>query len=635
MTRLNSWIPSTFSWANQDDVFAVLIQSDDLDLVEFIARGRIDVAALHSKTTAKVFAVLAPERSLLCQLTLALWDKRKLGPVGERVRSGLKVIAHCYGVFSLPDKHTLCVLVSRNEPVERQTWIPSDVKIAAKHLVENHTQRIAEIDKKIAVEETQHENNLKAMKGRYDDDAIRTINRTGRFRIARINNEKPPLRADELLTHFPKAVTFPIRRTYALRGVERVARKAIGASPWEPPRDGAYTGLLVNSTAIVTWTTHEGVPSYPEIRWTVQRLIPGALTTPRLNRCSRPEFDAGDVTVAGPPLVASPEDDPEGIVEALDGLQLEEHNFHSRINDIRNEIGRLGFEAMAWFQAYHIWTEDTWGIYVDARKLDDFALSLLRDLRQNGVAASDATAAFLALGLTYSHELFHARIEAASSWLELTSRQPRHLRYKKDVYDTLRETTEWLEEALANWASWKWFRRDNTKALLMVTDEEFARIERVVRASLDLSPPGYDQWKLGERQSTWRIFANQLATGKPSVTNKAPPVEGLLTGSQPYDFQPTDVPFRFVGAGVIADRLHANHKTFSQPTVRELEKALNHFGYRCDPSGGKGSHEKWAKDGKQFPLPRCDPVSQTVFKAFLEQVGIDRKRYFAEVRPKL
>lgn len=109
----------------------------------------------------------------------------------------------------------------------------------------------------------------------------------------------------------------------------------------------------------------------------------------------------------------------------------------------------------------------------------------------------------------------------------------------------------------------------------------------------------------------------------------------MLTGLQPYDFQPTDVPFRFVGAGVIADRLRANHKTFSQPTVRDLEKALKHFGYTCDPSGGKGSHEKWTKDGKQFPLPRRDPVSQGVFNAFLKQVGIDRKQYFAEVHPRL
>ncbi|MEZ7523553.1 type II toxin-antitoxin system HicA family toxin [Burkholderia vietnamiensis] len=633
--QLNSWIPSTFSWADQDDFFAISIPSDDPDLVEFLANGRVEIVALHGKRVAKVSAVLMPERSLHWQLTLALWDKRKLRPFEERIRDGLKVIAHCHGVFSLPDEHTLCVVISRQEPVGRQTWLSSDVKVRAKHLLDEHTRRIADIDEKIEAEKKRHENLLKYMEGRHGDDKTKAIDNAGRFRIAQIENEKPLLRADKLLSHFPKAVTFPIRDTYTSQGIERIAAKAISVSPWEPPRDGAYSGLLVNSAAIVTWTPHEGVPSYPEIRWAVQHLLPAALAKPRLNRCARPEFDAGNVSAADSPLVTPLADGPEGIVEALDGLRLEEHDFHSRISDINNEIGRIGFEAMAWFQAYHIWTEDTWGIYIDARKLDDLALSLLWDLRKNGVAASDATAAFLALGLTYSHELFHAKVEAASSWLELMARQPRHLRYKRDVYDSLRETAGWLEEALANWASWEWFQADATKALLSVTDDEFAKIEQGVKATLDLSPSGYDQWSLGERHSTWRIFANQLATGRRSVTNRTSPIEGLLTGMQPYDFRPTDVPFRFVGPGVIADRLRANPKTFSQPTVRELEKALKHFGYTCDSSGGKGSHEKWTKDGQQFPVPRRDPVSQGVFKTFLEQVGIDRKRYFSEVRPKL
>ncbi|SOE81028.1 hypothetical protein SAMN05446927_4283 [Caballeronia arationis] len=633
-TRLNSWIPATFSWVNQDDVFVVLIPSDDLDLVEFLARGCVDVVAMHSKTVARVSAALLPERSLLWQLTLALWDKRKLGRLDQKVRPGLKVIAHCYGGFCLPDERTLCVLVSRNEPVERQTWIPRDVKVRAKHLVEDYTRRIAEIDQKMEVERKQHENQLSGMKGSYSDDAIEMMDQAGRFRIARMGHEKPALRGDSLLSHFPKALTFPIRSTYSLQRTERIATNAISRSAWNSSRDGAFCGLLVNSAAIVTWTPYDGVPSYPEIRWAVQRLLPAALTKPRLTQCSRPDFDTGKVT-GDSSLVTAPLGDLTDIVDALKGLELAEHDFHSRIDDIKKEIKQQGFDAIAWFQPYHIWSEDTWGIYVDARKLDDLALSLLHDLRQNGVVASDGIAAFIALGLTYSHELFHARVEAASSWLELTSRQPRHLRYNKDVYDTLRETDGWLEEALANWTSWEWFQAERSETFLNLTDVEFTKVTRVVKTSLDFSPPGYDQWALGETQSTWRIFASQLATGRASATNRLLPLEGLFTGIQPYDFQPSDVPFCFVGAGVIADRLRANHKTFSQPTVRELEKALNHFGYTRDPSGGKGSHEKWTKGGKQFPLPRRDPVSHVVFKAFLEQVEIDRKQYFAEVRPNL
>lgn len=42
------------------------------------------------------------------------------------------------------------------------------------------------------------------------------------------------------------------------------------------------------------------------------------------------------------------------------------------------------------------------------------------------------------------------------SWLEINALQPRHLRYKQRVYDRLRETPDWLEEALANWFAWDW-----------------------------------------------------------------------------------------------------------------------------------------------------------------------------------
>ena len=58
--------------------------------------------------------------------------------------------------------------------------------------------------------------------------------------------------------------------------------------------------------------------------------------------------------------------------------------------------------------------------------------------------------ALLAFGMTYAHEMFHARVEAALSWAEINAQQPRHLRYKERVYQALRETPDWLEEALAN-----------------------------------------------------------------------------------------------------------------------------------------------------------------------------------------
>jgi hypothetical protein len=92
-----------------------------------------------------------------------------------------------------------------------------------------------------------------------------------------------------------------------------------------------------------------------------------------------------------------------------------------RVSRLRGERERSGFEALAWYQAHHIWSEETWGIYFDAPKLDDLTFSILQDLRFHGGSAPHHLAAFLAFGLTFQHELFHAQVEAASSWLELTS----------------------------------------------------------------------------------------------------------------------------------------------------------------------------------------------------------------------
>jgi len=104
----------------------------------------------------------------------------------------------------------------------------------------------------------------------------------------------------------------------------------------------------------------------------------------------------------------------------------------------------------------------------------------------------------------------------------------------------------------------------------------------------------------------------------------------------PYDFQHADIPLRFVGPGVIADRLLSHPATFNVPPRRELERALKHFRHSLDVSGGKGGHQKWTgPDQRAFILPTRDPVSPGVFKTFLHHVGIDKATYVRQVRPNL
>jgi len=188
--------------------------------------------------------------------------------------------------------------------------------------------------------------------------------------------------------------------------------------------------------------------------------------------------------------------------DALDELQLDERDFRECVDGVRKDAEGQGFEAIAWFQPYHVWTEETWGIYFDARKLDDLALSFLDAFMPARVHRSHSLAALLAFGLTYAHELFHARVEAALSWTEINAQQPRHLRYKERVYQALRETPDWLEEALANWSAWNWFKAPGVQSVVARMTPNVEGLERLVEDSLDLAPPGYQEWRLGHQLGT-------------------------------------------------------------------------------------------------------------------------------------
>jgi hypothetical protein len=380
------------------------------------------------------------------------------------------------------------------------------------------------------------------------------------------------------------------------------------------------------------------MPSYPEIRWAVQKRLPAALRKPRSEQMGKTKFDTGLQSAQDTVQVHGIDPESNDLKDALEDLQLDQSDYRNRVDDVRKDAKGHGFEAIAWFQPYHVWSEETWGIYFDARKLDDLAVSFLDDFKSQRVQGSHSLAALLAFGLTYAHELFHARVEAALSWAEINAQQPRHLRYKDRVYQALRETPEWLEEALANWSAWNWFKAPGIQSLIAGMASNAAGLERVVEASLDLAPPVYHEWRLGHQPGTWRTFANQLSTGNPKITATGIglPLESALTGPLPYDFLPADIPLRFVGPGVIADRLQSHPATFNVPPRRELERALKHFRHSLDASGGKGGHQKWTgPDHRAFILPTRDPVSTGVFKTFLHHVGIDKDTYVRQVRPNL
>lgn len=588
---------------------------------------------IYPKKAARGMSALIHGQDSLCgQLAIAAWDLRRLKPVPTGTRREKSVKVYFHGAFSLPNSDDLLVIAGRDTPEQPHEWTSQSLKTEADSLYADHLTKMADFKDRVSREELDRERLYEKCPD------------LKRFEVLRPQEQPPTVQAKVLLPFLPKATTFGAQLTIQPDALDRRSIAAIEDSGWLPSRDGTYLGIrhiLVGTkmSCVLTWEPYSGSPSYPEVRWAVQRRLPQALRKPRLAQVGRLEFESS----------AQSSDQPTGIIcgvdsggqewlDALDDVHLDDRDYRERISESRKDRQVHGFEAIAWFQPYHAYSEEVWGIYFDARKLDELALSLWDDFRAHRVHGSQSDAARLAFGLTYAHELFHARVEAALSWLEVNALQPRYLRYKQRVYDTLRETPEWLEEALANWTSWDWFQSEPIQALFARSKVDLNVLKEIVESSLDLSPPGYSDWREGHHPITWRNFTTQLSTGraKMSASALALPLESMLQGSLPYDFLASDIPMRFVGSGVIADRIQSQPATFNVPTRRELEKALKFFRHILDVSGGKGGHQKWTgPDQRAFILPTRDPVSVGVFKTFLQHMGIDKATYVRKVRPNL
>lgn len=636
---IQSWIPPDIGWTIETSIFCIEIPVNDPDIVQFISTGEVTIKVPSKKclTAANAMRNVEENKELRFQLEHAVLLPKKLKPLHERVKVGMDVVAYCYGVFHIVDKNVLCVLVGRSRPSNSENRITTELKAKADLLVSDYMKLIADfkieiMQKKLKIDEF-YSGKDKLNKLKNIEEILTDIEERGR---------KPELRINDILEFIPLGVIIQNHSISASLKLKRSAIKAVAESGYLPSRDGYYNGIFLKqngkrNTAILSWVPHNGLPPYPEIRWTVQRRIPSALYKPRNQEVFRPTLNSGTQSITDFLHVGGFEPWSDDLGNALNNIDFDYHDINNRVEKIREDLKYRGFEAIAWFQSYHIWTDETWGIYIDSNKLDDLAYSLFDDFNAHHVSRSFGLAAVLAFGLTYSHELFHARVEAALSWMELNASKAMYLRYKKNVYDVLRETPRWLEEALANWWAWAWFI-ENSKYFVKSKLEEKETIKNLVKMTLDLSPPGYQEWRLGDDREIWRTFLTQLISGSPKIPSSGMglPLESALKGPLPFDLIAADIPLYFVGEGIIANRLQTHPATFNVPSKREIEKALRYYKYTPDSSGGKGGHQKWTgPDQRAFILPTRDPVSIGVFKSFLHHIGIDKATYVHKVRPSI
>ncbi len=405
------------------------------------------------------------------------------------------------------------------------------------------------------------------------------------------------------------------------------------------PRIGNFTSYICldeggNKTVVVTWQVYiDSRPTYPEITSLIHNSKINAVSNPLLNDCSPPNKDINqnEVTIISGDLFSN--ENAENERHSLNNVEFGFEDPDEVIREVKESLKKYGFEAFGWYQPHHFYSSACWGIYFDAKKIDELAFTIAQELKSNviGNFSKYAIAAKLALNLVYQHELFHAKVEALSTWNELVAQKPKYISYKNNVYKKTWGKTTCIEEALANWHSWKF----DIRAIEFFDDSQYSLIKSIVKDFLDTSPPGYDQWAIGNSVYSWQTLATQIISGELDVINTLLPLHTLFDENFfQFNFLPSDVPVYFTGNGEILERLLISPSTLRLPPRKELRRVVEkYYGYSLDPKGGKGSHEKWiGKDGRFFIIPERDPVSPPVFKNFLHHFGIDKNTYIKNIR---
>ncbi len=346
------------------------------------------------------------------------------------------------------------------------------------------------------------------------------------------------------------------------------------------------------------------------IAW-VKRHVPDSFATPLLSCVT-------------PPRSAPPEVVPVAIDDLFDTGRLSEIQVDTAGAEARLRSGfeESGAEALGWYQPYHRYDEEHWGIYLHGPRILDLGRAL-RD-RLAAVGCPTPNGGFeLALRLILEHELFHARMESFALGLELSGRTPIYLRYNEQVYSRTVGTQDAMEEAVANFVAREnindcctsWMKKPGWKA------EHGSAVMDFIDELYRLSPPGYRDWDLAADPLFWRSLACQTATGAVEVEEPLPPLEPVLRSVPATVVGLPEVPIFLAGDAALAERF------FGTPTRREVERLLKQRGYV--PRSGKGSHVVWqSQDGQHFTLPATANLSRLVFHNLLRHLGMSKGEYF-------
>lgn len=313
---------------------------------------------------------------------------------------------------------------------------------------------------------------------------------------------------------------------------------------------------------------------------------------------------------------------PVDLEDALDpalfaGLELDAKDR----SDVRSNVEEAGTEALGWYQPFHEYDEEHWGIYLRTAAIVTLG-DELRNLMIQQNCPDSGEAYHLVTRMIVEHEYFHARYETYGLSLESTITKSAYRPNCQAIYESKLGTSQCYEEALANYEA-------HTKICRILRAWQAQRnwdpihcsvVQQIFEQMFDLSPKGYRDWHIGSDPLIWRKLANEARFGIADPAGDMPHLENELR-EYPQRLLTLDaIPIYLTNEANISDRL------FATPKRREVEKLLKDHGY--SPKSGEWSHTKWVSpSGSHFALPRKDPLSHIVFHNLLRHLDMTKRDY--------
>ena len=232
-----------------------------------------------------------------------------------------------------------------------------------------------------------------------------------------------------------------------------------------------------------------------------------------------------------------------------------DHEFDSHI--IRNGVNKIsGTDALAWYRPFHMEPFEKWGITI----LDQgiwYIARYLADEMFNVHPTEDemSDCVDIATDFLYYHELFHFKVELATTMAELNSSTPFYREYWFNGFNSESETIRGkspLEEALANS-----FARN--KALEEVPTKNRPQVRKALDSFIKSQPDGYKDAHSVRGKKTFRLGVEELICKLVNIPNPLFDTNKLILehvffdgihGKEDWlDHYVSQVPFRIIKTG--------------------------------------------------------------------------------------